>query len=130
MIKYGFVKELNMSFDQAVEHVTENLKNHGFGIITTIDIKEKLKEKLGIDFKRYVILGACIPASAHKAIEAEENIGLMLPCNVIVYEKGDKVIVSAIKPTAAMQMIDNAKLNKIAEDVETKIKQVIDTLKV
>jgi uncharacterized protein (DUF302 family) len=130
MIKYGFVKELNMSFDQAVEHVTENLKNHGFGIITTIDIKEKLKEKLGIDFKRYVILGACNPASAHKAIEAEENIGLMLPCNVIVYEKDEKVIVSAIKPTIAMQMIDNAELNEIAEDIETKIKQVIDTLKV
>ena len=130
MIKYGFVKELNMSFDQAVERVTENLKNHGFGIITTIDIKEKLKEKLGIDFKRYVILGACNPASAHKAIEAEENIGLMLPCNVIVYEKEEKVIVSAIKPTIAMQMIDNAELNEIAEDIETKIKQVIDTLKV
>ena len=130
MIKYGFVKELNMSFDQAVERVTENLKNHGFGIITTIDIKEKLKEKLGIDFKRYVILGACNPASAHKAIEAEENIGLMLPCNVIVYEKDEKVIVSAIKPTIAMQMIDNAELNEIAEDIETKIKQVIDTLKV
>ena len=128
MIKYGFVKELDMSFDHAVERVTENLKNHGFGIITTIDIKEKLKEKLGIDFKRYIILGACNPASAHKAIEAEENIGLMLPCNVIVYEKDDKVIVSAIKPTVAMQMIDNAELNKIAEDIETKIKQVIDTL--
>ena len=130
MIKYGFVKELDMSFDHAVERVTENLKNHGFGIITTIDIKEKLKEKLGIDFKRYIILGACNPASAHKAIEAEENIGLMLPCNVIVYEKEEKVIVSAIKPTIAMQMIDNAELNEIAEDIETKIKQVIDTLKV
>ena len=128
MITYGFVKELDMDFAEAVEHVTECLKKEGFGVLSTIDVKEKFKEKLGIDFKRYTILGACNPANAHQAIEAEENIGLMLPCNVIVYEKNDKVSVAAIKPTAAMGMIDNEKLNIIAKEVEVKIEHVIDCI--
>jgi uncharacterized protein (DUF302 family) len=128
MINYGFVKKLDTGFDQAVEQVTESLKKEGFGILTTIDVKEKFKEKLGIDFKKYLILGACNPANAHQAIEAEENIGLMLPCNVIVYEKDGKVIVAAIKPTIAMKMIKNEPLSKIAEKVETKIKRVIDSI--
>jgi len=89
MINYGFTKELTMPFEKAVEAVSEALKKEGFGILTKIDIKEKFKEKLGVDFKKYVILGACNPANAHKAILAEENIGLMLPCNVIVYERGE-----------------------------------------
>jgi uncharacterized protein (DUF302 family) len=129
MINYGFTKELDTGFEQAVRQVTENLEKEGFGVLSTIDVKEKFKQKLGIDFKKYVILGACNPASAHKAIEAEENIGLMLPCNVIVYEKDNKVVIAAIKPTAAMQMIDNPELNKIAADVETKIKQVIEAIR-
>jgi len=128
MINYGFTKELDAGFEQAVEHVTESLKKEGFGVLTTIDVKEKFREKLGIDFKKYVILGACNPANAHRAIEVEENIGLMLPCNVIVYEKDDKVVVAAIKPTEAMRMIDNKALNKIAAEVEAKIKRVIDSL--
>jgi uncharacterized protein (DUF302 family) len=128
MINYGFVKKLDTGFDQAVEQVTESLKKEGFGILTTIDVKEKFKEKLGIDFKKYLILGACNPANAHQAIEAEENIGLMLPCNVIVYEKDGKVIVAAIKPTIAMKMIKNEPLSKIAEKVETKINRVIDSI--
>ena len=128
MINYSFTKELNTGFDKAVKHVTESLKKEGFGVLTTIDVKEKFKEKLGIDFKKYLILGACNPANARQAIEAEENIGLMLPCNVIVYEKDDKVVVAAIKPTVAMKMIENEPLNKIAEEVESKIKRVIDSL--
>lgn len=128
MINYGFTKELNTSFDRAVERATESLKKEGFGVLTTIDVKEKFREKLGIDFKKYVILGACNPANARQAIEAEENIGLMLPCNVIIYEKGDKVVVSAIKPTTAMQMIDNEPLNKIAAEVEAQIKRVMDSI--
>jgi uncharacterized protein (DUF302 family) len=128
MISYGFIKELNVGFAEAVEHVTESLKKEGFGVLTTIDVKEKFKEKLGVDFQKYVILGACNPANAHQAIKAEENIGLMLPCNVIVYEKDDKVVIAAIKPTTAMQMIDNEPLNKIATEVEAKIKRVIDSL--
>ena len=129
MIKYGFIKESDKDFEQVVEEVKENLKKEGFGVLTTIDIKEKFREKLGIDFKKYIILGACHPASAHNAIEAEENIGLMLPCNVIVYEKDSKVAIAAIRPTAAMQMIDNEKLIKIAADVETKLKKAFDSLK-
>jgi uncharacterized protein (DUF302 family) len=128
MIDYGFTKELKAGFEPVVKQVTEKLEKAGFGILTTIDVKEKFKQKLGINFKKYLILGACNPASAHKAIEAEENIGLMLPCNVIVYEKGGGTVVSVIKPTAAMQMIDNPQLSKIATEVETKLKQVFDSM--
>jgi len=128
MINYGFTKELDTGFEQAVKMVTENLEEAGFGILTTIDVKEKFRKKLGIDFRNYVILGACNPARAHKAIEAEENIGLMLPCNVIVYEKDGKTVVSAIKPSIAMKMIDNPELSGIAADVESKLKQVIDNI--
>ena len=128
MINYGFTKELDKTFEQVVNEIKEELKKEGFGVLTTIDVKEKFKEKLGIDFKKYLILGACNPANARQAIEAEENIGLMLPCNVIVYEKDDKVVVAAIKPTVAMKMIENEPLNKIAEEVESKIKRVIDSL--
>jgi uncharacterized protein (DUF302 family) len=128
MINYGFVKEVDSDFVQAVKQVKDNFKQAGFGVLTTIDVKENFKEKLGIDFKKYVILGACNPAYAHKAIEAEENIGLMLPCNVIVYEKDYKVAIAAIKPSIAMQMIKNTKLKKISVKVEEQIKQVIEQL--
>jgi len=128
MIDYGFMKEIDISFEKAVELVTEELKKEGFGILTQIDVKEKFKEKLNIDFKKYVILGACNPPSAHKAILAEETIGLMLPCNVIVYEKGDKTVVGIIKPTAVMRMIENEKLKDIAENVEAKLKKVFESI--
>ncbi len=125
---YGFVKELDMTFEKAVELVTEELKKEGFGILTQIDVKEKFKEKLNIDFKKYVILGACNPPDAYEAIRAEETIGLMLPCNVIVYEKGDKTVVGIIKPTAVMGMIENEKLKDIAENVEAKLKKVFESI--
>ena len=128
MNEYGFVKELNIPFENAIEKVKEELQKEGFGILTTIDLKEKFKEKLNIDFKKYVILGACNPPFAHKSLLAEENIGLLLPCNVIVYEKGDKTIVGIIKPLAAMGMIGNDELMDIAESVETKLKKVSDVL--
>ena len=128
MNEYGFVKELNIPFENAIEKVTEELKKEGFGILTTIDLKAKFREKLNIDFKNYVILGACNPPFAHKSLQAEENIGLMLPCNVIVYEKGDKTIVGIIKPLAAMGMTGNDELRDIAELVEAKLKKVSDTL--
>ncbi|MBA7510964.1 hypothetical protein ES705_02954 [subsurface metagenome] len=128
MINYGFTKEVKLPFEEVIAVVTEELKKEGFGILTRIDVQEKFKEKLGIDFKKYVILGACNPASAHKAIVAEENIGLMLPCNVIVYEKEDKTVVSIIKPTVAMRMIENEELKQIATQVETKLKNVFDSI--
>ena len=128
MIDYGFTKEVDMPFEVAIEVVTEELKKEGFGILTKIDVKEKFKEKLGIEFKKYVILGACHPPSAHKAILAEENIGLMLPCNVIVFEKEKKTAISFIRPTATMGMIVNEELRHIAEEVEMKLKDVFDSI--
>ena len=128
MIDYGFVKELSLPFDAALGAVTEALKKEGFGVLTTIDVRAKFKEKLGIEFPNYVILGACNPPNAHKAILAEENIGLMLPCNVIVYEKAGKMIVGIIKPTVAMGMIDNPGLKPLALEVEARLKKVFDSL--
>ena len=94
MIPYGFSKKTSLPFEEAVSIVCDALEEKGFGILTKIDVQEKFKEKLGIDFTRYVILGACNPKNAHKAILAEEDIGLMLPCNVIIYEKGQRTIIS------------------------------------
>jgi len=129
MISYGFSKQIDLPFEKAEEVVTEELKKKGFGILTKIDVKEKFKEKLGIEFKNYVILGACNPPYAHKAILAEEDIGLMLPCNVVIYEKEGKTILSVIKPSTAMGMIENEALKQIAFEVESKLKQVFDFIK-
>jgi uncharacterized protein (DUF302 family) len=107
MITYGFKKEINLPFQKAEAVVTDELEKRGFGILTRIDVKEKFKEKLGIDFPHYVILGACNPPYAHQAIQAEEDIGLILPCNVVIYEREGKTILGIIKPSAAMGMIEN-----------------------
>jgi len=128
MPEYGFFRELDLGFDDAVEKVTEELKKEGFGVLTTVDLKAKFQEKLGIDYKNYIILGACNPPMAHKSIEAEEDIGLFLPCNAIVYEKNGKTAVGIIKPAAAMSMIDNPALSEIAVKVEEKLKRVSEAL--
>jgi uncharacterized protein (DUF302 family) len=128
MIPYGFTKELDIPYGTVLELVREALKKEGFGVLTEINIKEKMKEKLGIDTRKYIILGACNPPNAYKAILAEENIGLMLPCNIIVYEKGSKTVLSVIRPTVAMQMIDNVELHKISEAVEGPLKKVFDAV--
>ena len=128
MNSYGFTKELNKPYEAVIEEVTAALKKEGFGILTEINIKDKLKEKLGVEFRKYIILGACSPANAYKSLQVEENIGLMLPCNVIVYEKDGKTVLSVIKPATAMQMIDNAELKKIAENVESQLKQAFDSV--
>jgi uncharacterized protein (DUF302 family) len=128
-MSYYFSKTVNASFDEAVTIVTGELKKEGFGILTEIDVKAKMKEKLGLDLKKYIILGACNPPNAYKAIIAEENIGLMLPCNVIVYEKDGKTVLSVVRPTVAMQMIDNAELQKVAETVEGQLKKAFDAIK-
>ena len=129
MIQYGFTKELNIPYETVLELVRETLKIEEFGILTEIDVREKMKEKLGIDMRKYIILGACYPPNAYKAILAEENIGLMLPCNVIVYEKGSKTVLSIIRPMVAMQMIDNMELQKLAETVEEQLKKTFDAIK-
>lgn len=129
MINYGFNKEVDMSFEETLEVISKALKKEGFGVLTKIDVKDKFKEKLGIDFKKYVILGACNPPSARNAILAEENIGLLLPCNVIVYQKENRTAISIIKPTVAMGMIENDELKQIAADVEARLKKVFDSIK-
>ena len=128
MVEYGFIKELEMSFNDAVEKVTEELRKEGFGVLSTIDLKEKFKEKLNIDFKNYLILGVCNPPFAYKSLLAEENLGLLLPCNVIIYEKGKTTVVGIIKPSSAMGMIDNDELSEIAAGIETKLKKVSEAL--
>jgi uncharacterized protein (DUF302 family) len=127
-MNYGFIKKINLSFDDALVKVEGELKKDGFGILTTIDVKGKFKKKLNIDFPRYIILGACNPKLAHEAISVEWNIGLLLPCNVIVYEKDDAIFVGIIRPTQAMAMIDNDALRKNAEHVEQLLKSVFDRL--
>ena len=129
MINYGFTKEMDIPYGTVIEQVREALKNEGFGILTEIDVKEKMKEKLGLDMNKYIILGACNPANAYKAILAEENIGLMLPCNVIVYEKGRKTVLSVIRPTVAMQTIENSELRIVGEAVEAQLKKSFDAIK-
>ena len=126
---YGFGKKVDMPYDQAVERVTTALKEEGFGVLTEIDVKATLKKKLDVDFRRYVILGACNPPFAHKALDAELEIGLLLPCNVIVYEEGNGgSVVSALNPMAAFGMVNNPKMQEVAEQVTEKIRRAIDSL--
>jgi len=126
-VSYYFSKIVNVSFDEAVTKVTGELKKEGFGILTEIDVKETLKKKLNVDFSRYKILGACNPPFAYKALTAENKIGTMLPCNVIVQEiSGGRVEVAAIDPVASMQAVENPALKEIASEISNKLKTVID----
>ena len=115
--------------EEAIDHVTEELKKEGFGILTTIDVKATLKKKLDVDFRPYIILGACNPPFAHQALLAEPHIGTMLPCNVIVQDSGDgKTEVSAVDPMASMQAIENEKLGSVAAEVRNRLQKVIESL--
>lgn len=127
-MNYGFIKKIDLAFDDAITKVTEELKKKGFGILTKIDVQAKFKEKLNIDFPKYQILGACNPQMAHKSISAEWNIGLLLPCNVIVYEKDNSVWVGIIKPNQAMAMVKNDQLREMATEVEAKLKKVFESI--
>ncbi len=125
---YGFSKTVDLSFEDTINKVTEELKKEGFGILTTIDIKETLKNKIDVDFKKYTILGACNPPLAHKALLAEEEIGLLLPCNVIVYEKEGKSAVSVFDPSLMSKVVENEKMNPIAEEVKEKLQRVFNNI--
>ncbi|MEN8233251.1 MAG: DUF302 domain-containing protein, partial [Thermodesulfobacteriota bacterium] len=117
------------TYEEAIDKVTSELKNEGFGILTEIDVKETLKKKLDVDFRRYKILGACNPPFAYQALLAEDKIGLMLPCNVIVQETSDGLVeVSAVDPIASMQAIENPALGEIATQVRTKLQNVINNI--
>lgn len=128
-MSYYFSKTLDMSFDEAVSKVTADLAKEGFGLMSEIDVKDALKKKLGVDFRNYRILGACNPPFAYKALQLEDKIGTMLPCNVVVQEHAPgKVEVSAIDPVASMQAVKNADLGAVAEEVQARLKQVITNL--
>ena len=129
-IRYALVKELpEMDYDRAVERTTELLAEEGFGVLTEIDVKATLKKKLDLDFKRYVILGACNPVLAHQALSGEPLLGVLLPCNVVVMDReGGGVIVAAFKPTAGFSLVDNPDVAPIAEQVEEKMRRVLDRL--
>ncbi|HET9112297.1 MAG TPA: DUF302 domain-containing protein [Burkholderiales bacterium] len=126
---YHFSKILTLTYDQAIDKVTEGLKQEGFGVLTEIDVQATLKKKLNADFRKYKILGACNPAMAFEALKAEDKIGTMLPCNVIVQEREDgRIEVSAVDPVASMSAIHNTQLGQIASQVQAKLKAVIDHL--
>lgn len=125
---YGYKKETSLLFEKVVEKTREELQKEGFGVLTEIDVKATIKKKLDIDFDNYIILGACNPPFAYKALQAEKEIGLMLPCNVIVYSNDGKTIVSAILPTEAMKSIGNSSLDEIAKIIEQKLKKVVDSI--
>lgn len=128
-MNYHFSKKLDLPFEEAIEKTTAALKEEEFGVLTEIDVKSTLKEKLDLDFRKYHILGACNPPLAHKALEVEKYIGLMLPCNVIVQEHENGVVeVSAVDPIASMEAVENDDLQTIAEEVRYLLKKVIDNL--
>ncbi|MEF9427284.1 MAG: DUF302 domain-containing protein [Candidatus Mariimomonas ferrooxydans] len=128
-MQYTFNKILDMSFNDAVDRVIDELKKEGFGVLTDIDVQMTLKKKLDVDFRKYRILGACNPSFAYKALQSEPRIGTMLPCNVIVQEtEQGKTEVSAIDPIASMQSIENPELRDIANQIQAKLKKVVDNL--
>jgi uncharacterized protein (DUF302 family) len=126
--QYGYSRTLDISYSEAIGRTRIALKSEGFGVLCEIDIKEKLKEKLGVDFRNYVILGACNPALAYQALQEEINIGLLLPCNVIVYEQDGRSVVSAVDAARMLSVVDNPKLESAAGQVNEKLHRVIDNL--
>jgi len=128
-MQYSYKKRLSLPFADAVEKTKEALAAEGFGVLTEIDVTATLKKKLNVDVDRYIILGACNPQFAYKALKAEKEVGLVLPCNVIVYEHDGLVFVSAILPTVAMQVVKNGALGDIAAEAETKLKMAVDAIK-
>ena len=125
--KYAFSTVLDTSYEDAVSKVTNTLKEEGFGVLTEIDVKSTLKKKLDVDFRKYVILGACNPPYAYRTLQTDLDVGLLLPCNVIVYETDDKkVYVSAINPVSALEVIKSEPLKKIAVEISEKLKKVIE----
>lgn len=128
--KYGFSRTVDLSFDEAIEKARAALKEEGFGVLCEIDIKDKLKEKLNVDFRRYTILGACNPPLAYKTLQEELNIGLLLPCNVVVYEEeSGKSVIAAVDAKAMLSVVGaNATLNQVASEVNERLQRVISSL--
>ena len=127
-MNYRYKREVKLSFAEAVARIKSELEKEGFGVLTEIDVKATLKKKLDVEYDDYLILGACNPQFALKALRAEKEIGLLLPCNVVVYRENDRTFVSAILPTVAMGMIKNPSLADIAKTVEEKLRKVVDQI--
>ena len=127
-MQYGFSKTIDLAYEQAIEKVTAELKKEGFGVLTSIDVKDTLKQKINVDFKKYTILGACNPPIAHKALQEEEELGLLLPCNVIVYEKEGKTCVSIFDPMVMTWIIENDNMKPIATEVQERLQRVLNAI--
>ena len=127
-MQYGFSKTIDLPYEQAIEKVTAELKKEGFGVLTSIDVKETLKQKINVDFKKYTILGACNPPIAHKALQEEEDLGLLLPCNVIVYEKDNKTRISIFDPMVMTWIMENDNIKPIATEVQERLQRVLKAI--
>lgn len=127
-MQYGYKRKVLLSFPDAVTKVREELSKEGFGVLTEIDVRATLKKKLNVEYENYLILGACNPPFALSALKSEKEIGLYLPCNVIVYEEGGATVVSAVLPTVAMSAVENPALSVVAVEVEAKLKKVVDSM--
>lgn len=127
-MQYGFSKTIDLPYEQTIEKVTAELKKEGFGVLTFIDVKETLKQKINVDFKKYAILGACNPPIAHRALQTEEELGLLLPCNVIVYEKDGKTQVSIFDPMVMTWIMENDQMKPIATEVQEKLQRVLASI--
>jgi uncharacterized protein (DUF302 family) len=127
-IGYGYGRTVEIPFHQAIERITDALKEEGFGILSRIDVHEKLKEKLGVDFENYVILGACNPPIAYQSLRTERNLGLLLPCNVVVYEDGGRTVVAAIDAKKMLSIVGNPALEEAAGQVNEKLQRAVDRL--
>lgn len=128
-MQYGYTKTIDMPFEQARERLEEELQKEGFGVLTEINVKETFKKKLNVDFRKYIILGACNPSIAYKALQAEEQLGLFLPCNVIVYENDEgKTVISSMEVMPLMNMIGNPVLDGLAPEIQELLHKVIDSV--
>jgi uncharacterized protein (DUF302 family) len=127
-MSYGYKKKVDMTYDEALTRTKEELQKEGFGVLTEIDVRATLKKKLDVDFDNYAILGACNPPLAYQALRVELDVGLLLPCNVIVYEMDGETFVSAIVPSVAMSMVQNEELGAVAVEVEQKLERVLDAI--
>jgi uncharacterized protein (DUF302 family) len=127
-MQYGFSKTVDMPYEQVIEKVSTELKKEGFGVLTSIDVKETLKQKINVDFKKYAILGACNPLIAHRALQEEEELGLLLPCNVVVYEKEDKTHVSIFDPMVMTWIMENDNIKPIATEVQERLQRVLKAI--
>jgi uncharacterized protein (DUF302 family) len=125
-IEYGYVREVGLRFEEAVTKIEAALKTEGFGVLSQIDIQAKLKEKLGVEFPRYVILGACNPAIAYQALQEEINLGLLLPCNAVVYEQGGRIHVGVVDAAKMLSVVGNPAMEGMAQQVNEKLRRAVD----